>query len=54
MRVLQNRSEIGCPSCGQAFERLVVVDPRTKRFEIPPNGPFCLARTDDRLLLLTH
>ncbi|EMA32390.1 DUF7385 family protein [Halobiforma nitratireducens] len=53
-RVLENRDGVGCPACGQAFDRLFVSERSTKSFETPPDRPFCLARTDEKILLLTH
>jgi len=50
---LANREEFACPACGAAFERLFVTERRTTTFG-DPGGPFCLVRTDDELLLLTH
>jgi len=35
------------------FERLFVTEKRTTSFG-DPGRPFCLARTDDELLVLTH
>ncbi|GAA0207575.1 DUF7385 family protein [Halobaculum roseum] len=51
---LANREGLGCPACGDAFERLFVGDDETVTFASAPNGPICLARTDDRLLVMTH
>lgn len=50
---LENRAGFACPACGAAFERLFVTEKRENTFRSPP-GPFCLVRTDDQLLLLTH
>lgn len=51
---LANREGLGCPACGDPFERLFVSDDETVTFASPPNGPVCLARTDERLLVMTH
>jgi len=51
---LTNREGLGCPACGEAFERLFVSDDETVTFASAPTGPICLARTDERLLVLTH
>ncbi|SDR38561.1 DUF7385 family protein [Natronobacterium texcoconense] len=53
-RILEHRDDLGCPSCGQAFDRLFVTEHRTTSFDTPPDRPFCLARTDEKLLLITH
>jgi len=45
--------EFACPACGEPFERLFVSEKRTNSFGDPGTG-FCLARTDEKLLLLTH
>jgi len=50
---LANRDEFACPACGEAFERLFVSERRTNTFG-DPGCPFCLVRTDQELLLLTH
>ena len=42
-----------CPACGKPFDRLFVTEKRTNSFD-DPGRPFCLARTDDALLLFTH
>ncbi|MFC7135533.1 flagella cluster protein [Halobaculum litoreum] len=51
---LRNREGLGCPACGEAFDRLFVSDDATVTFDAAPDGPICLARTDERLLVLTH
>ncbi len=50
---LENRAEFACPACGKPFEELLVTEKRTNTFG-NPGGPFCLARTDDQMLLFTH
>jgi hypothetical protein len=50
---LANRSGFDCPACGRPFEKLLVSEKRTNTFNSPP-GPFCLVRTDDQMLVLTH
>ena len=50
---LANRDGFACPACGDPFERLFVTEKRTSPFG-KPDAPFCLARTDEELLLLTH
>ncbi|WP_136687935.1 DUF7385 family protein [Halorhabdus amylolytica] len=50
---LANRDGFACPACGREFEKLLVSEKRTHTFNSPP-GPFCLVRTDEQLLLLTH
>jgi len=50
---LENRDGFGCPACGRPFEKLFVSEARTNSFD-RPSASFCLARTDDQLLLLTH
>jgi len=51
--VLANRDDLDCPACGEPFERLFVSEKRTNTFD-DPGRPFCLARTAEKLLLLTH
>jgi len=50
---LANRDDFACPACGEAFERLFVSEKRTNSFG-DPGRPFCLARTDESLLVMTH
>lgn len=51
---LENRGgEFACPACGNSFEKLFVSEKRTNTFG-DPGTAFCLARTDEKLLLLTH
>ncbi|MFC6757608.1 MULTISPECIES: DUF7385 family protein [Haloarcula] len=50
---LENREGFACPACGEPFERLFVSERRTNSFD-DPGTSFCLARTDDNLLVLTH
>jgi hypothetical protein len=51
---LQNRAGYRCPACGEPFERLFVSDDDEVTFGSAPNGPICIARTADELLVLTH
>jgi len=50
---LANRDDFTCPACGTGFERLLVSEERTETFSAP-GEPFCVARTEDQLPLLTH
>lgn len=51
---LENRGgEFACPACGNVFEKLFVSEKRTNTFG-DPGTAFCIARTDEKLLLLTH
>jgi hypothetical protein len=50
---LANRDGFACPACGEPFERLFVSKHRTSSFG-DPGTPFCLARTEESLLVLTH
>ena len=50
---LENRNGFRCPACDEPFERLFVSERRTNSFG-DPGRPFCLARTDDAVLVLTH
>lgn len=51
---LANREGLECPSCERPFERLFVTEDQQVTFADAPGGPICLARTADRLLVLTH
>jgi hypothetical protein len=50
---LDNREGFACPACGDPFEKLFVTERTTTTFG-KPDSAFCLARTDEKLLLLTH
>lgn len=50
---LANRADFACPACGDVFDRLFVSEKAENTFG-DPGGPFCVVRTDDQLLLLTH
>jgi len=50
---LANRDDFACPACGEVFEKLFVSERRENTFGDPGN-PFCVVRTDDQILLLTH
>lgn len=50
---LENRDGFRCPACEQPFEKLFITEKQTSSFG-KPNAPFCLARTDEKLLLCTH
>jgi len=51
---LENRQrDFACPACGKPFEKLFVSEKQTNSFGNPGTA-FCLARTDGKLLLLTH
>ncbi|UWG48759.1 Uncharacterized protein HSRCO_2495 [Halanaeroarchaeum sp. HSR-CO] len=51
---LENRGGLECPACGAVFDRLFVTDEETVTFSSSPNGPICLVRAPDQLLVLTH
>ncbi|MFC6725772.1 flagella cluster protein [Halobium palmae] len=50
---LANRKGYACPACGEAFDRLFVSERQHNTFNAP-TGAFCLTRTPDEILLLTH
>ena len=50
---LANRNDFDCPACGDPFDRLLVSEKRENTFG-NPGGPFCVVRTDEEVLLLTH
>ena len=50
---LENRDDFVCPACSESFERLFVSERRTNSFGNPGTA-FCLARTDESVLVLTH
>jgi hypothetical protein len=50
---LENREGFACPACGQRFERLFASEKHKNTFG-NPDSPFCVVRTDEQILLLTH
>ena len=51
---LENKDgQFACPACGRAFDQLFVTEKRATTFG-KPDSPFCLVRTTEELLLLTH
>lgn len=51
---LENREEnFACPACEKPFEKLFVSEQRTNSFG-DPGTAFCIARTPEKLLVLTH
>jgi hypothetical protein len=52
--VLDNRDGCLCPACDREFGRLLVSEADSLSFDSAPNGPICLVRTADQLLVLTH
>lgn len=52
--VLENREGCRCPACGREFGRLLVSEADSVSFNSAPNGPICLVRTAEKLLVLTH
>lgn len=51
---LENRAGYGCPACNQPFHELLIVERPEISFTSAPNGPICLVRTVDQILVLTH
>lgn len=50
---LENRGGLACPACGRPFDAILATTARSR--SLPGiDGPFCLARTDERLLVMTH
>jgi len=50
---LENRGDLACPACGRPFDAVLVTTASTRSIA-GIDGPFCLGRTADRLLVLTH
>jgi uncharacterized protein (UPF0212 family) len=51
---LENRAGYACPACGRQFDRLFVSTDDDVTFGSAPNGPICVVRAPERLLVLTH
>jgi hypothetical protein len=50
---LANRKEFRCPACDGVFDRLLISEKQHTTFG-SPTKPFCLTRTDEQLLVMTH
>lgn len=51
---LANREGFGCPACGEVFDRILVAESGSVSFDTAPQGPLCVVRADEKLLVLTH
>lgn len=51
---LRNRAGYACPACDRQFERLMVAELSELTFSSAPDGPICVVRAPERLLVLTH
>lgn len=51
---VENRRDFACPACEAVFDRLLVTEREEVTLESAPNGPLCLVRTPEQLLVLTH
>ena len=49
----ENRKELDCPACEEAFADLLISERRRNSFN-PPDGRFCVVREPDRILVFTH
>jgi hypothetical protein len=49
----ENKKELACPACEEAFSDLLVSEKRHNSFK-PPEGRFCVVREDGRILVFTH
>jgi hypothetical protein len=49
----ENRDEVECPVCGDPFDEFYATTDAESFHPSQPVG-FCVAHTDDRLLLFTH
>lgn len=51
---LEHHGDLECPACGSVFDRVFVAERESVSFSSAPNGPMCLVRTPDQLLVMTH
>lgn len=49
----ENKKELDCPACDEAFSKLLITEQRKNSFN-RPDDRFCVVRESDRLLLFTH
>jgi hypothetical protein len=49
----ENRDDVRCPVCGEAFDEFYATSEQSSFRPTDPVG-FCVAHTDERLLLFTH
>lgn len=51
---LVSRDAYICPACGRAFDRLFVTGQSDVTFDSAPNGPICVVRAPEKLLVVAH
>jgi len=49
----ENKKDLDCPACDDAFADLLISEKRHNSFN-RPDGRFCVVREEDRLLVFTH
>ncbi|MFC4552045.1 MULTISPECIES: DUF7385 family protein [Halorussus] len=49
----ENRKGLDCPACEEAFAELLISERRRNQFN-RPDGPLCVVRESDRVLVFTH
>ncbi|MFB6270534.1 MAG: flagella cluster protein [Halobacterium sp.] len=52
-RVFENRDDVACPVCGDAFAEALASSGRTCQLS-PSDVDLCLVREDDRVVVFTH
>jgi len=53
MQLANRDNDFACPACSKPFERLFITEKQTNSFG-NPDSSFCLVRTEEKILLLTH
>ncbi len=50
----ENRGDVSCPACGEAFDRLFTSRKKVTRFPENDGAAFCLVHDDDAVHLFRH
>jgi len=53
-KLFENRDDVACPACDEAFADLLLTERREYSLDPPGSATVCIVREDDRLLLFTH
>lgn len=53
-RLFENRDDVSCPVCGNAFDEALETSNSTRRLQPDSGIELCLARAPDRLFVFTH
>jgi len=50
----ENRDDVPCPACGDAFGRILLTERPSHSFDLADADRLCVTREADRLVVCTH